>query len=378
MAANPLGDSILDFSVDLYKQLLTENGYTGNTFYSPFSISAALSMALAGARNDTAKQLSAVLRVDGQAIHEHFSNFLSKLGGYAPDVKLHVANRMYSEQTFPVLESYISLLQTHFNTTIESVDFKNSSEVVRAAINRWVEDVTSSKIKDLLPYKSVDDSTLLVLVNAIYFKGLWSTQFDPKATRPYDFNCDTKTTIKVDMMFQQNNFKMAHSDELGVTALEVPYRGAKTSMVVLLPDEIEGLVELEKRLTAYELARLVKDLRYRSDVMLYLPKFKLEQTINLKQMLEAMGIKDFFAPEADLSGISEAGNLAASEVFHKAFVEISEEGTEAAAATAIVMMYACSVVQRMPCTFVVNRPFMFFIRSLDPELVLFMGSVRDL
>lgn len=378
MAANPLGDSILGFSVELYNQLLTENGYTGNTFYSPFSISAALSMALAGAKNNTAKEIAAVLRVDSQKIHQLFSNFLCKLGGYAPDVELHVANRMYSEQTFPVLQSYISLLQSHYNTTIESVDFKNSSEVARAAINRWVEEATSSKIKDLLPDKSVDDSTLLVLVNAIYFKGRWATQFDPKATRPHDFNVDYNTKKQVDMMFQEDDFKMARSDDLGVTALEIPYRGAKTSMVVLLPDEIEGLAELEKRLTASKLAHIFKELRNRSDVRLYLPKFKLEQTINLKRTLEAMGIKDFFIPEADLSGISEAENLAASEVFHKAFVEVSEEGTEAAAATAVVMMVACCAVQSIPCTFMVNRPFMFFIRSHDPDLVLFMGSVRDL
>lgn len=378
MATNHLGDSILGFSIELYNQLVSENGHTGNTFYSPFSISAALSMALAGAKNNTAKQLASVLRVDGQDIHEHFADFLSKLGGYAPDVTLHVANRMYSEQTFPVVKSYISLLQTHYDTTIESVDFKNSSEVARAAINRWVEDVTNAKIKDLLPDKSVDDSTLLVLVNAIYFKGLWATQFDPKATRPLDFNVDSKTKKQVDMLFQKNDFKMAHSDELGVTALEIPYRGGNTSMVVLLPDEIEGLRELEKRLTALKLAHLFEDLCNRSDVLLYLPKFKLEQTVNLKGTLEAMGIKDFFAPEADLSGISEAGSLAASEVFHKAFVEVSEEGTEAAAATAVVMMLACCAVQRVPCTFMVNRPFMFFIRSHDPEIVLFMGSVRDL
>uniref|UniRef100_G3MPA2 Serpin domain-containing protein n=1 Tax=Amblyomma maculatum TaxID=34609 RepID=G3MPA2_AMBMU len=376
MAANPLGDSLLNFSIDLYKQLISKNGRSGNVFYSPFSISAALSMALAGARNNTATQLADVLHVNINDIHKHFSRFISKLSDFAPDVKLHVANRMYSEQTFPVLDSYLSLLRHSYKATIESVDFRNNYEKVRQQVNAWVEEATQSKIKDLLPAGSVDSLTSLILVNAIYFKGLWSYQFDPNSTHPTNFHLDSKNKKKVDMMYQKNDYKMSRSEELEATALEIPYRGGKTSMVILLPDDVEGLSKLEDSLTTSNVSQLLNSFRNISDVMLHLPKFKLEQEINLKHALTAMGIKDFFALAADLTGISAKGNLLASEVVHKAFVEVNEEGTEAAAATGMAFMLLSA---RFPQNrFVVDRPFMFLIRSLDPEIVLFMGSVREL
>lgn len=376
MASNPLGDSLRHFSVDLYKQLLPKGGGAGNIFYSPFSISAALSMALAGARNNTAKQLSEALHANSDEIHKHFSSFLSHLPGFAPDVKLHVANRMYSEKTFPVVESYLTLLRDAYGATIESVDFQNHSEKVRQQVNAWVEEATASKIKDLLPGGSVDSSTNLILVNAIYFKGLWNSQFDPKSTHRSDFHLTAKTKKEVDMMYQKNDYKMGRCGDLGVTALEIPYRGGKTSMVVILPDELEGLSNVERRLTPVKLGNLLKDLHMTSDVMLYLPKFKLEQTIDLNDTLKDLGIKDFFTSAADLTGISAMGKLLASKVIHKAFVEVNEEGTEAAAATGIAMMCYSAL---MPDTrFVVDRPFMFLIRSQDPDVILFMGSVRQL
>ncbi|KAH6925816.1 hypothetical protein HPB50_010511 [Hyalomma asiaticum] len=366
MAVNQLGDSVLNFAVDLYSQLAPKGDHKGNIFFSPFSISAALSMALGGARNKTAKEMSAVLRVpDDAQIHKHFSDFLSTLPSHAADVKLHIANRIYCEQTY--------------NATIESVDFRNDYEKVRLLANEWVERATESKIRDLLPGGSVNALTTMILINAIYFKGLWAMQFNPDATRPADFHLDSKSKKEVDMMFRKDSYSMASSKELDVEALEIPYQGDRTSMVVLLPNDVEGLSKLEERLTASSLANLLKDLRAFDEVELYLPKFKMEQEISLKKVLQDMGIKDFFSSEADLSGISEKKKLAASEVVHKAFVEVNEEGTEAAAATAMIML-ACCMSSLPPRTykFVVDRPFMFVIRSCDPDVVLFMGSVRDL
>lgn len=379
MAVSKLGDSVLNFAVDLYNQLSPKSSYKGNIFFSPLSISAALSMALGGARNKTAKEMSDVLRVDGEKIHNHFSDFLSKLPSCAADVKLHIANRMYCEQTFPVLDSYLALLRDSYGATIESVDFRNDHENIRQQVNAWVERATESKIRDLLPGGSVNALTTLILVNAIYFKGLWDSQFNPDATRRSDFHLDSKSKKQVDMMYQKDHYSMASSEELGIMALEIPYRGGKTSMVVLLPNDVEGLSNLEELLTASKLAKLLKNIGGFFDVELYLPKFKLEQAIGLKGMLQQMGINDFFSSEADLSAISEKENLSASDVVHKAFVEVNEEGTEAAAATAVTMM-RCSLSLMPPKTykFVVDRPFMFFIRSCDPDVVLFMGSVRDL
>ncbi|XP_075722298.1 iris isoform X2 [Rhipicephalus microplus] len=380
MAVNQLRDSVLNFAVDLYGQLKPKDGDKRNIFFSPFSISAALSMALGGARNKTAEELCTVLRVpDDVQIHRHFSDFFSKLKSYAADVKLHIANRMYCEQTFPVLASYLSLLRDSYGATIESVDFKGDHEAVRLQANAWVERETGYKIKDLLPGGSVNAGTTLILINAIYFKGLWASQFKPDATRPSDFHLDSKSKKKVEMMFHKDRYSTARCQELDVEALEITYQGNKTSMVILRPNDVEGLSKLEERLTASKLASLLDNLCGFADVELYLPKFKLEQVISLKEVLHEMGIKDFFSSDADLSGISEKKKLAASEVVHKAFVEVNEEGTEAAAATA-VMMVACCMSSLPPRTykFIVDRPFMFVIRSRDPDLVLFMGSVRDL
>uniref|UniRef100_A0A6M2CJ07 Putative serine proteinase inhibitor n=1 Tax=Rhipicephalus microplus TaxID=6941 RepID=A0A6M2CJ07_RHIMP len=373
---NPLGDSLLQFSLDLYKQLSSKSSSCENIFYSPFSIAAALSMALAGARNATAKQIADVLHVNSEEVHKHFASFMSKLSSFAPDVKLHVANRMYSEQTFPVLDTYLALLRDSYDTTIESVDFKTHCEKVRQQVNAWVEQATQSKIRDLLPSGSIDDMTTLILVNAIYFKGLWNSQFDPKSTHRSNFLLDKNNKKEIDMMYQKNDYKMGRSEELGVTALEIPYRGGKTSMLILLPNDVEGLSQVEDRLTSQKLSVFIENLRIISDVKLYLPKFKLEQTLDLKGTLTVMGIEDFFTPKADLTGINATGKLMASEVFHKAFVEVNEEGTEAAAATGVTMMTYCA---RMNDTrFVVDHPFLFLIRSHDPDVVLFMGSVRQL
>ncbi|XP_050037519.1 ipis-1-like [Dermacentor andersoni] len=378
MAASSLGYSVLNFSVDLYKQLMAKDQRDGNIFFSPFSISAALSMALGGARSNTAKELSTVLHVDADEVHSQFASFFSKLPDYAADVKLNIANRMYAEQTFPVLSSYVALLRDKYNTTIESVDFRNKYESVREEVSSWVEKATESRIKDLLPSGTVDAMTTLILINAIYFKGLWSSQFDSKYTRTSDFHLDSRNKTQVEMMFQKSSFSMGHSDDIEVEALEIPYRGSKTSMVLLLPKDIQGLSKLEERLTASALSKILENMRRCSNVKLYLPKFKLEEAVSLKATLQVMGINDFFGPAANLSAISDAGKLVATDVIHKAFVEVNEEGTEAAAATAVVMMCRSARMPEEERKFVVDRPFMFLIRSHDPEVVLFIGSVRRL
>ncbi|XP_049525977.1 serpin B3-like [Dermacentor silvarum] len=327
MEAQQFGEPLVNFSVDLYRQLLTKKHQRENIFFSPFSIFVALSMSLAGARGTV----------------------VSSLG--------HL----------PLILSYC------YDTTVESVDFKNNYEKVRGQINAWVEHVTESKIKDILPDGSVNDLTIQVLVNAIYFKGLWNSGFDADSTRPMCFHLDSKKKRIVDMMHQKNDFMIGRSDELRASALEIPYRGGKASMVVLLPDSYDGLSKLEKRLNAEKLLRLFRNLHPRSRIDLFLPKFKLAHSIKLKKTSIALGVKDLFTPAADLTGISASGKLLTSQVFHEAYVEVNEEGMEAAAATAVTRVLCCASPQ-----FNINRPFMFVICSLDPEAILFMGSIRDL
>lgn len=376
--ASDLGNSILSFSVELYKKLKSEGDGTSNMVCSPFSIAAALSMTLAGARQDTAKQVSDALHVKHDTVHEHFANFLSKLPGYAPDVVLHVANRLYSEQTYKVLEEFVQLLEKSYSTTIEKVDFKRNADKARLQVNAWVEEATRSKIKDLLKKGTVDASTALIIVNAVYFKGLWHDQFNSKCTSKQEFHETADRSKMVAMMRLKKRFRMCHDPDMKVSALEIPYKGQKTSMVVLLPEAVDGLADLEEALTASKLTEILQGLSHQGDIDLSLPKFKLEQAVDLKKILAAMGIEDLFVPsKCDLSGISATKDLVVSDVVHKAFVEVNEEGTEAAAATAVLMM-RCSLSLSFPTKFTADHPFMFLIRSHDPDVVLFVGSVRQI
>ncbi|KAK8762423.1 hypothetical protein V5799_026314 [Amblyomma americanum] len=336
-------------------------------------------MVLAGARRQTAKQLCDALHVTEEQSHRrHFSKFLTEqLPGYAPDVILHVANRMYCEREFPVLKEFLDLLEECYATSIESVDFRNNAEKVSLEINAWVEQVTASKIKDLLPSGILTSATIFVLVNAIYFKGLWQDPFNTFSTHSHEFYVHSKSKKTVEMMFQENDYCLAKSEKLKATVLEIPYKGLKTSMVVLLPDDIDGLSFLEENLTADSLSAVIRDLVHPINVKLYLPKFKLEQSITLNDTLQCLGISDMFSANSDLSGVCETGKLTVTAVLHKAFVEVNEEGTEAAAATAIITTECC-IMPLVTHEFVVDHPFMFLIRCHDPDLVLFMGSVRYL
>lgn len=373
-----LGKSLMQFSVDLYKQLHRSSECRSNMFYSPFSIAVSLSMVLGGARSRTAQQLRDALHVtDERSHHRRLSSFLyGEISCYAPDVKLQVASRIYCAKEFRVLEEYLAFLRNSYVTSVESVDFRNDADKVRKEINDWVELVTSSKITDLLPPGILHSSTVLVLVNAIYFKDLWKDQFDPLSTQPRYFHLDSNNKKVVEMMLQDNDYRMARSDELKVTALEVPYKGLKTSMIILLPEDVDGLEFLTKHVTAYNLNALVRNLSVRRGVELCLPKFTLEQSITMNDVLRSLGVKDLFSEHCDLSGICENGGLSVTEVIHKAYFEVNEEGTEAAAATADILEECCLVSRKT--RFVVDRPFMFLIMCNNPELVLFMGSVREL
>lgn len=371
-----LTTAILAFTVDLYKQLLSGSGSeTKNIIVSPFSIAAALSMTLAGAKERTAIEITNVLHTKDDMIHAHFSDFFAKVATYAPDVTLDVANRMYSEKTFGILESYISTLKKFYNSTVVPVDFRNNAEGARLAMNAWVEETTKSKIKDLLPNGVVSSDTALVVINAIYFKGLWKEQFNPKVTSLQKFHTSKESAKDVHMMYKQSHFKInTECSDLNANAVEIPYKGGKTSMIILLPHEIDGLPKLEAALTPSKLIDVLKGLDS-TIVDLSLPRFRIEHSVDLKKTLHAMGVRDLFTDNAaDLSGIDGKRDLVISAAIHKAFVEVNEEGTEAAAATGMVAMARCAIIG---IPFSVDHPFMYFIRSHDPDVILFAGSVRD-
>lgn len=379
MASQGLADSVMNFSVDLYKQLMCRNELDGNILCSPFGVACALSMAMSGAHNKTAKEIAATLHVKASPdrIRENFAKFIAKLSTYTPNIALHLANRMYSDKRFPPKTIFVSLLESSYGTTIKTADFSKNAEKVRLEVNSWASERTASRIRELLPPGSVDAKTALIVLSAIGFKGFWQWPFMWRETRPQNFLLDSMGFVTVDMMFQDRSYKLGRSEDLKARALEVPYRGQKVSLVILLPDDVYGLSVLEENLSSSRLFALLGSLETVHNVQLSLPKFKIEHGTVLDETLFALGVKDLFTPgSVDLSGIFENECPAVSHVVHKAFVQVDEEGTEAAAKIKM-MPPACDAGMPLQATrFVVDHPFMFVIKINEPDLILFMGSVR--
>ncbi|KAK8762411.1 hypothetical protein V5799_026321 [Amblyomma americanum] len=377
MAASISSHPFLDFSVNVYKQLVSQRSRRGNIIYSPVSICGALSMLLAGARGNTATELSAVLRtLECYPFYHYFHVFFSNDSRAIDGVKVHSANRIFCDQAFPVLHSYRSLLCNTHGAAIEAVDFRKDFENVRRRINSWIEIVTASNIKGYLSPGRLDALATMIIVNAVHFKGLWQFYFNPtKMSRSCFFG--SMGIREVSMMCQVVKYKTASCDDLNVRAMEIPFRGGLSSMVVIVPNEINGLFTLEPRLTAPKLNSLLKNLCYRGDTTLYLPKFKLELAVDFKVPLQGIGIKDLFTPEADLSGISETADLFASGFFHKASLEVDECGKQPHPADLEATSSQCDPVLSLNSLLIVNRPFMFLVRASETDVVHCMGSVRD-
>ena len=363
MAFDP-SESINQLSVDLYKKLSAEND--GNLFLSPYSISTALAMTYGGARDETAAQMENTLHFGGQgATHPALSQLRKKLNSVQEKghVQLNVANSLWPQVDYTFLPDYLALTQEFYGSEIESVDYKTDTEGARKKINGWVEDQTNDRIKNLIPEGMLNPLTRFVLANAIYFKGNWASQFKPEHTHPAPFKLADGTTVEVPMMSLTKDFRLAHTDEFQV--LELPYEGDNLSMLVLLPNKMDGIPPLTmETLSALEF--------HKPAVMVQLPKFKLESTFMLGDTLAAMGMPQAFTEQADFSGMTGTRDLFIGVIVHKAFVEVNEEGTEAAAATAVVMP-----TSSMPPMFIADHPFLFLIRENSTGTILFIGRVVD-
>uniref|UniRef100_A0A665WS78 Leukocyte elastase inhibitor n=1 Tax=Echeneis naucrates TaxID=173247 RepID=A0A665WS78_ECHNA len=365
------------FSLALLSKL-SDNDKTANVFFSPFSISSALAMVMLGARGNTATQMSECLKTsDSQDdIHTAFAQLLNELNKDSAPYALSVANRLYGEQSYKFVEEFLGSTRKHYNAELESVDFKNSYEAARLNINSWVESQTQGKIKDVLAQGVVDGMTRLVLVNAIYFKGNWNKQFNPDTTRDAQFKLNKNDAKPVKMMYQKTKFPLSFIPEANCQILEMPYKGKELSMLIFLPTTIEdnstGLEKLEKELTYENFVEWTRpDMMDDVEVSVGLPRFKMEEEYDMKNVLVSMGMVDAFDDGlSDFSGMSPANDLVLSKVVHKAFVEVNEEGTEAAAATAAIMMLRCAL---LPASFIADHPFLFFIRHNPSMNVLFAG-----
>jgi len=371
----PLADSNNVFALDLYGQLRTEDG---NLFLSPYSISTALAMTYGGARGETAAQMAKALHFDlpQDKLHPAFAAMEADIAAIQKKgkIKLAVANSLWPQKKFPFLPDYLGLCKEHYGATITPLDYANAPEPARKTINAWVEDKTNNKITDLIAPGVLDAMTRLVLVNAIYFKGDWANPFKADATQKQPFHVTAAKTVEAPLMHQKKEFGYAQTADLQV--LELPYTGDDLSMIVLLPRKTDGLAAIEAKLTTKNLAAWLGGL-HQEEVEVFLPKFKITSQFSLAEKLAALGMTLAFTEKADFSGMDGQRDLYISAVLHKAFVEVNEEGTEAAAATAVVMTKTAIMEPSAPPVFRADHPFLFLIRNKHTGSILFLGRVTD-
>uniref|UniRef100_A0A7M4FIK4 Serpin B10 n=1 Tax=Crocodylus porosus TaxID=8502 RepID=A0A7M4FIK4_CROPO len=369
------------FALDIFTKL-NESCKGENIFFSPWSISIGLAMVYLGARGNTATEMAEVVsslkepeQNETQEIHVGFKTLLSAVNKPNKNYELKTANRLYEEKTYPLVQRYLRLAKKFYCAEPQAVNFRTAAEQAREEINSWVMNQTEGRIQDLLPTGSVDSRTALVLVNAIYFKGKWEKQFLKENTSERPFR--VSKTKPVQMMFLKGMFKILCMDTMKLKIIEVPYIKNELSMFILLPDDINdnttGL-ELDKvcKLTYEKLAEWTSpDRMAKVEVEMYLPRIKLEEGYDLKSTLISMGMPDAFSPgTADFTGLSDKKDLFLSKIFHKSFVEVNEEGTEAAAATGIVIAERAHL---KAIKFKADHPFLFFIRHNKTKSILFFG-----
>ena len=367
-----LADGNRAFALRLYQQLAQE---PGNLFFSPHSISTALGMTYVGAREETAEQMKATLAYPAvpETVAPLFGGLESALDSIQRegDVQWTAANSIWPHEQFVFLEEFLAQIRTHFRSDVFPVNF-NDGEGARAKINAWVEEKTQDNIKDLIPPGVLNPMTRMVLVNAVYFKGAWMTPFHPSVTASRIFHLADGSTLMTPTMF--GKLVARYGDIDGAKVLELPYRGDQVTMTVVVPNEADGLAALEASLTPERLAAWQAGLTS-GEVKVYLPKFSLTAQFSLPKVLQALGmVVPFDEHAANFSGMDgHPNNLFISDVIHKAFVDVTEEGTEAAAATAVLMQ--ARAMPRPTPEFRADRPFMLIIQDRPTRSVLFAGRL---
>jgi serpin B len=364
-----------EFATDLYARLRSDR--TTNLLFSPYSISVAMAMTDAGAAGQTEAQIAKVLHfpVPEPRVHPAFSTLRELLvpNDRTSDFQLRIANRLWGQKDFHFQPAFLEVTKADYGADLGLIDFKQT-EAARKTINSWIEDQTDNKIQDLLAPGVLDTDTRLVLTNAIYFKARWTHEFGKGSTIDAPFHTSDSKQILVPTMHQTHRLRYGASDDLQV--LELPYaQDGSLSMLFLLPKKIEGLTDLEERLTNENLQKWSAGLQPRL-VKVHLPKFKMTSEFNLGDVLESMGMSLAFSDKADFSRMGTQEQLFISAVIHKAFVDVNEEGTEAAAATAITMKRSAAFPSpEEPIEFRADHPFVFLIRDNRTQSILFLGRL---
>ena len=371
------------FAFDLYQKLKDR---PGNLFFSPYSISTSLAMTYAGARGQTESEMARTLHFN--LTQTNLPVAFSALGARMSQIErwhrinLVTANSLWCQQDYRFTDPFLNLVHNFYRAEAKPVDFKHSAPAAAREINGWIERETKGKLKDVVEPGQFTDLTRLVLCNAIYFKGKWQHQFKTSDTKPDSFRVTTNETVAVPMMSQKAHFKLARSDDGSVELLELPYSGTDLSMIILLPEverymsdgEPLGLPDLEHKLTTDNLRIWLAKLDQANphETWVALPRFTTAQSFDLVKELQSMGLVSAFGGHADFSGMDGTTNLFISDVIHKAFVEVNESGTEAAAITVQIVK-----TSGMSGRFIVDHPFIFLIRENGSGSILFIGRIVD-
>jgi serpin B len=362
------------FALELYSKLESQQG---NLFLSPYSISTALAMTYAGAKGQTEKQMAEALcfaPVKNEQFHKTFGEIIKQLNasGEKGSYELVVANALWGQKDYKFLPEFLTLVRENYGGDLQQVDFAAQTETARKTINAWVESNTKDKIKELIKPGMLDSMTRLVLTNAIYFKGKWASPFKPERTQDSPFVLLDGQKVNVPTMNQTSKFGYMEANDIQV--LEMPYVNNDLSMVILLPKQADGVKGLEKELVSDNLTGWLAGIHKR-EVQVFFPRFKMASEFGLGKILSAMGMPDAFSGKADFSGMTGNRELFISAVVHKAYVDVNEEGTEAAAATGVTMKL--TGIGAPPPVFRADHPFIFLIRDNQTGSILFLGRVAN-
>jgi len=366
------------FAFELYSEL--DKSGQGNLFYSPYSIFSALAMTYEGARGKTAEEMKQVLHLpdDKNKIRSGFKDIYNELNKADKTYKLTTANALWAQEDYPFIDDYFSVVNKYYDGEVTNLDFKTDTENSRITINKWVEDKTNDKIQDLIPKGMLNPATRLVLTNAIYFKANWSKQFDARDTTDGKFKLSSGQEVDARMMHKTSDYNYGETDDLQI--LEMDYLGNDLSMLIILPKE-NDIAQIEDDLSTENLENWKKNMQTEK-VRVILPRFKFETKYFMAKNLIEMGMPTAFKyPDADFSGmhipISIEDRLFISEVIHQTFIEVAEYGTEAAAATAVIMAESSAGPIEEPKIFKADHPFIFIIQEKKTGNILFMGKVVD-
>ena len=378
----PANPEAAAFCIDLYKQLAAEKG---NLFFSPFSIVTALAMTSAGAAGPTDAEMARVLHLDldpakrhaecaswARALDTAGDGLFKRPGG---GLETSTANALWCASQISFKKPFVTIATKEYQAEVRALDFKRNPDKAVDAVNDWVDDKTHGKIKKILTPDAVNAATALILTNAIYFKGDWAEPFKKESTRDMDFTLEGGSKIQCPTMVQGDPFNYAKREDFAV--LEMPYKGGRMSMVILLPNQIDGLPQLEKKLNVPLLNEAMNEMN-RQKIIAYLPKFHAETRYQLSDYLQKMGMRMAFSQkEADFSGMTDDQPLFISSVIHKAFVDVDEKGTEPAAATAVTMEVGSARPTQDPPIFRADHAFMYLIRDTQSGQILFAGRMAD-